>query len=91
MADALRTETAKASLGIVEKQFNAGQVNRPAVLNAQQTYLTAIVVRVQTGTDRLVNTRFLSRSAAAGRPRIRRECAIGGLLNRPIASGGPRI
>ena len=41
-------ETAEASLDVVQKQLNAGQVNQLAVLNAQQTYLTASVIRVQT-------------------------------------------
>jgi hypothetical protein len=38
-------DTAKASLDIVQKQLNAGQVNQLAVLNAQQTYLTAYACR----------------------------------------------
>jgi outer membrane protein TolC len=41
-------DTAKASLDIVQKQLSAGQVNQLAVLNAQQTYLTAAINRVQT-------------------------------------------
>jgi outer membrane protein TolC len=41
-------ETAKASLDVVQQQLNAGQVNQLAVLNAQQTYLIAAVIRVQT-------------------------------------------
>jgi NodT family efflux transporter outer membrane factor (OMF) lipoprotein len=52
-------ETAKASLDIVQKQLNAGQVNQLAVLNAQQTYLTAAVVRVQTEANRLADTAAL--------------------------------
>jgi outer membrane protein TolC len=51
---AVRAEdTSKASLEIVQKQLNAGQVNQLAVLNAQQTYLTAAVIRVQTEANRL--------------------------------------
>src|SRR6202045_4329351 len=46
-------ETAKASLDVVQSQLNAGQVNQLAVLNAQQTYLTAAVIRVQTEANRL--------------------------------------
>jgi len=52
-------ETAKASLDIVQKQLNEGQVNQLAVLNAQQTYLTAAVVRVQTEANRLADTAAL--------------------------------
>jgi NodT family efflux transporter outer membrane factor (OMF) lipoprotein len=52
-------DTAKASLDIVQKQLNAGQVNQLAVLNAQQTYLTAAVVRVQTEANRLADTAAL--------------------------------
>ena len=52
-------DTAKASLDIVQKQLNAGQVNQLAVLNAQQTYLTAAVIRVQTEANRLADTAAL--------------------------------
>ena len=52
-------DTAKASLDIVEKQLNEGQVNQLAVLNAQQTYLTAAVVRVQTEANRIADTAAL--------------------------------
>src|SRR6202008_618270 len=52
-------ETAKASLDIVQKQLNEGQVNQLAVLNAQQTYLTAAVIRVQTEANRLADTAAL--------------------------------
>lgn len=52
-----RTEdTEKASLDIVKTQLSAGQVNQLAVLNAQPTYLTAAVVRVQTDANRLSDT-----------------------------------
>src|ERR1700723_3671777 len=51
--------TAKASLDIVEKQLNEGQVNQLAVLNAQQTYLTAAVIRVQTEANRMADTAAL--------------------------------
>jgi cobalt-zinc-cadmium efflux system membrane fusion protein len=44
---------------IVQQQLNAGQVNQLAVLNAQQTYLTAAVVRVQTEANRLSDTAAL--------------------------------
>ena len=50
---------AKASLDIVEKQLNEGQVNQLAVLNAQQTYLNAAVIRVQTEANRMSDTAAL--------------------------------
>jgi NodT family efflux transporter outer membrane factor (OMF) lipoprotein len=52
-------DTAKASLDIVEQQLNQGQVNQLAVLNAQQTYLTAIVSRVQAEANRISDTAAL--------------------------------
>jgi NodT family efflux transporter outer membrane factor (OMF) lipoprotein len=75
-------ETAKASLDIVEQQLNAGQVNQLAVLNAQQTYLTAAVIRVQTEANRLSDTAALFMALGGGWPvacttRVWRECAMG--------------
>ena len=75
-------ETAKASLDIVEKQLNAGQVNQLAVLNAQQTYLTAAVVRVQTEANRLSDTAALFMALGGGWPAacttpVWRDCAMG--------------
>jgi NodT family efflux transporter outer membrane factor (OMF) lipoprotein len=75
-------ETAKASLDVVEKQLNEGQVNQLAVLNAQQTYLTASVVRVQTEANRLADTAALFMALGGGWPvtcttRVWRECAMG--------------
>ena len=52
-------DAAKASLDIVEKQLSEGQVNQLAVLNAQQTYLTASVIRVQAEANRLSDTAAL--------------------------------
>jgi NodT family efflux transporter outer membrane factor (OMF) lipoprotein len=52
-------ETAKASLDIVEKQLNAGQISQLAVLNAQQTYLVAVVARVQNEANRMSDTAAL--------------------------------
>jgi len=52
-------DAAKASLEIVQKQLGAGQVNQLAVLNTQQTYLTAAVIRVQTEANRLSDTAAL--------------------------------
>ena len=80
---ALRAEVAaKASLDIVEKQLNAGQVNQLAVLNAQQTYLTAAVVRVQTEANRLSDTAALFMALGGGWPTacttpVWRACALG--------------
>jgi NodT family efflux transporter outer membrane factor (OMF) lipoprotein len=75
-------DTAKASLDIVEKQLNAGQVNQLAVLNAQQTYLVAAVVRVQTEANRLSDTAALFMALGGGWPITCttpnwRQCAMG--------------
>jgi NodT family efflux transporter outer membrane factor (OMF) lipoprotein len=75
-------ETAKASLDIVQKQLNAGQVNQLAVLNAQQTYLTAAVVRVQTEANRLADTAALFMALGGNWPANCtvpdwRQCAMG--------------
>ena len=75
-------DTAKASLDIVQKQLNAGQVNQLAVLNAQQTYLTAAVIRVQTEANRLSDTAALFMALGGGWPAacttpFWRECAMG--------------
>jgi NodT family efflux transporter outer membrane factor (OMF) lipoprotein len=72
--------TAKASLDIVEQQLNAGQVNQLAVLNAQQTYLTASIIRVQSEANRLADTAALFMALGGGWPAtcvgpIWRECA----------------
>jgi NodT family efflux transporter outer membrane factor (OMF) lipoprotein len=61
-------DAAKASLDIVEKQLNAGQVNQLAVLNAQQTYLTASVTRVQAEAGRLSDTAALFMALGGGWP-----------------------
>jgi NodT family efflux transporter outer membrane factor (OMF) lipoprotein len=75
-------ETAKASLDIVQKQLSAGQVNQLAVLNAQQTYLTAAVVRVQTEANRLADTAALFMALGGNWPANCtvpdwRQCAMG--------------
>jgi NodT family efflux transporter outer membrane factor (OMF) lipoprotein len=75
-------ETAKASLDIVLKQLNAGQVNQLALLTAQQTYLTAAVIRVQAEANRLTDTAALFMALGGGWPvtcttRVWRECAMG--------------
>jgi NodT family efflux transporter outer membrane factor (OMF) lipoprotein len=80
---ALRAEVAaKASLDIVQKQLNAGQVNQLAVLNAQQTYLTAAVVRVQSEANRLSDTAALFMALGGAWPAACttpdwRQCAMG--------------
>src|SRR6202453_3765184 len=80
---ALRAEdTAKASLDIVQTQLNAGQVNQLAVLNAQQTYLTASVSRVKAEANRLPDTAPLFMALGGGWPAscttpVWRECAMG--------------
>ncbi len=75
-------ETAKASLDVVQSQLNAGQVNQLAVLNAQQTYLTASVIRVQTEANRRADTAALFMALGGGWPAtcttpVWRECAMG--------------
>jgi NodT family efflux transporter outer membrane factor (OMF) lipoprotein len=75
-------ETAKASLDIVDKQLNAGQVNQLAVLNSQQTYLNAAVVRVQTEANRIADTAALFMALGGNWPSNCtvpdwRECALG--------------
>jgi NodT family efflux transporter outer membrane factor (OMF) lipoprotein len=82
-------DTAKASLDVVEKQLNAGQVNQLAVLNAQQTYLTAAVIRVQTEANRLSDTAALFMALGGGWPTtcmspVWRECAMGEI--EPVGS-----
>ncbi|WP_349626939.1 efflux transporter outer membrane subunit [Bradyrhizobium sp. UFLA03-84] len=50
---------AKASLDIIQKQLALGQVSQVVVLNAQQVYLTAAVVRVQAQATRLSDSAAL--------------------------------
>jgi NodT family efflux transporter outer membrane factor (OMF) lipoprotein len=87
-------DTAKASLEIVQKQLNAGQVNQLAVLNAQQTYLTAAINRVQTEANRLSDTAALFMALGGGWPvgcttPVWRECAMGD-APAPIATAQPQ-
>ena len=75
-------DAAKASLDIVEKQLNEGQVSQLAVLNAQQTYLTAAVIRVQTEASRMADTAALFMALGGNWPANCtvpdwRECAMG--------------
>lgn len=65
----IRAENAaKASLDIVEKQLNAGQVNQLAVLNSQQTYLIASISLVQARANRLADTAALFMALGGGWP-----------------------
>src|ERR1700691_5664103 len=87
-------DTSKASLEIVQKQLNAGQVNQLAVLNAQQTYLTAAITRVQTEANRLSDTAALFMALGGGWPvgcttPVWRECATGH-APVPLASSRPQ-
>jgi hypothetical protein len=64
------------------------------VLNAQQTYLTAVVVRVQTEADRLADTAALF-MALGGWPTtcttpVWRECAMGTPPSEPNFSREPK-
>jgi NodT family efflux transporter outer membrane factor (OMF) lipoprotein len=75
-------ETAKASLDIVQKQLQEGQVNQLQLLNAQQTYLTAVVVRVQAEAARFADTAALFMALGGGWPStcmtpVWRDCAMG--------------
>jgi outer membrane protein TolC len=83
MEAALHAErTAKASLDIVIKQLEAGQVNVLSLLTAQQTYLTAVVARVQTEATRLSDTAALFTALGGSWPttcttKVWRECIFG--------------
>jgi NodT family efflux transporter outer membrane factor (OMF) lipoprotein len=83
MKAALHAEdAAKASLDIVEKQLREGQVNQLAVLNAQQTYLVAVVARVIADANRLSDTAALFVALGGGWPTacqtsLWRECVLG--------------
>ncbi|HTO63507.1 MAG TPA: efflux transporter outer membrane subunit [Bradyrhizobium sp.] len=75
-------EAARASLDVVRKQLQEGQVNQLAVLNAQQTYLNASVVRVQAEAGRLADSAALFMALGGGWPQnctspIWRQCALG--------------
>lgn len=59
---------AKASLDIIQKQLALGQVNQVVVLNAQQVYLNAAVVRVQAQATRLSDTAALFMALGGGWP-----------------------
>jgi NodT family efflux transporter outer membrane factor (OMF) lipoprotein len=74
-------ETAKASLDVVLSQLNNGLVNQLVLLNAQQTYLNASVLRVQAEANRLTDTAALFMALGGGWPvtcttPVWRECAM---------------
>ncbi|MBV9456159.1 MAG: efflux transporter outer membrane subunit [Bradyrhizobium sp.] len=80
--------TAKASLDIVQKQLQEGQINQLQLLNAQQTYLNAVVVRVQTEATRFADTAALFMALGGGWPStcnspVWRECAMGEVAAAP--------
>jgi NodT family efflux transporter outer membrane factor (OMF) lipoprotein len=84
-------QTAKASLDIVVKQLEAGQVNVLSLLTAQQTYLTAVTAKVQTEANRLSDTAALFVALGGGWPtscttKVWRECifAEGPVLPLPV-------
>jgi NodT family efflux transporter outer membrane factor (OMF) lipoprotein len=64
---AVKAEDAAAkSLGIVRKQAELGQVNTLAILNAQTTYLTAAVTRIQALANRYSDTAALFQALGGG-------------------------
>ncbi len=60
--------TAKASLEIVQKQLVLGQINQVTVLNAQQAYFNAAIIRVQAEATRLSDTAALFMALGGGWP-----------------------
>ena len=83
MQAAVHSETtAKASLDIVLKQLDAGQVNVLSLLTAQQTYLIAVVARVVTEANRLSDTAALFIALGGAWPtscttKVWRDCVTG--------------
>ena len=85
-------ETAKASLDIVEQQLKQGQVSQVQVFNAQQTYLNALVTKVQAEANRLSDTAALFVALGGGWPTscrspVWRQCALGeaSVTPQPVA------
>jgi NodT family efflux transporter outer membrane factor (OMF) lipoprotein len=67
MTASVKAEDAAAkSLAIVRKQFELGQVSTLAVLTTQQTYLTAILTRVQALASRYADTAALFQALGGG-------------------------
>jgi outer membrane protein TolC len=54
------------NLDIVRKQAQLGQVNSLAILNAQQTYLAALLARVQASANRYADTAALFQALGGG-------------------------
>jgi NodT family efflux transporter outer membrane factor (OMF) lipoprotein len=84
---------AKASLDIIQKQLVLGQVNQVVVLNAQQVYLTAAVVRVQAQATRLSDTAALFMALGGGWPAgcstpVWRECVMRSAAAAPVLAAG---
>ena len=65
-ASARAEEAALKSLDMVRKQAALGQVNGLAILNAQQTYLTAVLARVQAQAARFADTAALFQALGGG-------------------------
>jgi NodT family efflux transporter outer membrane factor (OMF) lipoprotein len=65
-AAAKAEDAALKSLDIVRKQAQLGQVNSLAILNAQQTYLTALLARVQAQANRYADTAALFQALGGG-------------------------
>jgi NodT family efflux transporter outer membrane factor (OMF) lipoprotein len=85
-------EAAKASLDIIEKQLSAGQIGLQPVLTAQQTYLNAVVTRVQAEANRLSDTAALFMALGGGWPtscttKVWRDCAMGEVENERKDTG----
>ncbi len=59
-------DAALKSLNIVRKRAELGQVNLLAILNAQQTYLTALVTRVAAQASRYADTAALFQALGGG-------------------------
>ena len=97
MQAAVKAElAAKASLDIIQKQLALGQVNQVVVLNAQQVYLTAAVVRVQAQATRLSDSAALFMALGGGWPTNCasddwRKCALEDLPAAPqrVSENGP--
>jgi NodT family efflux transporter outer membrane factor (OMF) lipoprotein len=61
-------DSAKASLAIVQQQLTLGQITQVTVLNAQQAYLNASIIRVQATATRLSDTAALFMALGGGWP-----------------------
>jgi outer membrane protein TolC len=59
-------EAANRSLAITRRRLELGDINFLLLLNAQQTYLQALIVRVQAQADRLSDTVALFQALGGG-------------------------